>query len=78
LGYFGISWIVRSSVCDWLLGIAMKTLPVCTAYAVWVGIGPIGMAILGILLFSESASFGRLFSLFLIFAGIIGLKLFTT
>ncbi|PPC81336.1 MAG: quaternary ammonium compound-resistance protein SugE [Methylotenera sp.] len=61
----------------WLLGTAMKTLPVGTAYAVWVGIGAIGTAILGILLFSESASIGRLLSLFLIFAGIVGLKLFT-
>lgn len=61
----------------WLLGTAMKTLPVGTAYAVWVGIGAIGTAILGILLFSESASTGRLLSLFLIFAGIVGLKLFT-
>lgn len=62
----------------WLLGIAMKTLPVGTAYAVWVGIGAIGTAILGIFLFSESASIGRLLSLSLIFAGIVGLKLFTS
>ncbi|PPC97052.1 quaternary ammonium compound efflux SMR transporter SugE [Methylotenera mobilis] len=62
----------------WLLGIAMKTLPVGTAYAVWVGIGAIGTAILGIFLFSESASIGRLLSLLLIFAGIVGLKLFTS
>jgi len=61
----------------WLLGIALKTLPVGTAYAVWVGIGAIGTAIFGILLFAESASFTRLFSLLLIFAGIIGLKLST-
>jgi quaternary ammonium compound-resistance protein SugE len=61
----------------WMLGIAMKSLPVGTAYAVWVVIGAIGTAIFGILLFSESASVGRLFSLLLIFAGIVGLKLFT-
>ncbi len=61
----------------WLLGIALKSLPVGTAYAVWVGIGAIGTAIFGILLFAESASFTRLFSLLLIFAGIIGLKLST-
>ncbi|WP_036302251.1 quaternary ammonium compound efflux SMR transporter SugE [Methylotenera sp. L2L1] len=61
----------------WLLGMAMKTLPVGTAYAVWVGIGAIGTAIFGILLFAESASIGRLLSLLLIFAGIVGLKLFT-
>lgn len=61
----------------WLLGIAMKSLPVGTAYAVWVGIGAIGTAIFGIILFAESANTGRLLSLFLIFAGIVGLKLST-
>jgi len=61
----------------WLLGIAMKTLPVGTAYAVWVGIGAIGTAIFGIILFAESANTGRLLSLLLIFAGIVGLKLST-
>ena len=58
-----------------LLGIAMKTLPVGTAYAVWVGVGAIGTAILGIVLFGEAASTARLFSLALILAGIVGLKL---
>jgi len=58
-----------------LLGIAMKSLPVGTSYAVWVGIGAVGTAILGIILFGESASPGRLLSLGLILAGIIGLKL---
>jgi quaternary ammonium compound-resistance protein SugE len=58
-----------------LLGIAMKQLPVGTAYAVWVGIGAVGTAALGIVLFGESASPGRLLSLALIVAGIIGLKL---
>jgi len=61
----------------WLLGIAMKSLPVGTAYAVWVGIGAIGTAIFGIILFAESANIGRLLSLLLIFAGIVGLKLST-
>lgn len=58
-----------------LLGFAMKTLPVGTAYAIWVGIGAIGTAILGIILFDEPAHTARLLSLTLIFAGIIGLKL---
>lgn len=58
-----------------LLGVAMKTLPVGTAYAVWVGIGAIGTAILGIILFGEPASAARLLSLALILAGIVGLKL---
>ena len=58
-----------------LLGIAMKSLPVGTSYAVWVGVGAIGTAILGIVLFGEPATPGRLLSLGLILAGIIGLKL---
>jgi len=58
-----------------LLGVAMKQLPVGTAYAVWVGIGAVGTAILGIVLFGESASPARLVSLALIVAGIVGLKL---
>lgn len=60
-----------------LLGISMKTLPVGTAYAVWVGVGAIGTAILGIILFNEPASLARLLSLLLILLGIIGLKLST-
>ena len=61
----------------WLLGIAMKSLPVGIAYAVWVGIGAVGTAILGIILLNESASAARLASLGLIVAGIVGLKLAT-
>jgi quaternary ammonium compound-resistance protein SugE len=60
-----------------LLGIAMKSLPVGTAYAVWVGVGAIGTAIFGIVLFGEPANTARLLSLGLILAGIIGLKLAT-
>ncbi|MBK1689382.1 quaternary ammonium compound efflux SMR transporter SugE [Rubrivivax gelatinosus] len=58
-----------------LLGLAMKVLPVGTAYAVWVGVGAVGTAILGIVLFGEAASAGRIASLALIVAGIVGLKL---
>jgi quaternary ammonium compound-resistance protein SugE len=58
-----------------LLGIAVRTLPVGTAYAVWTGIGTVGTVIAGILLLGESASFTRLLCLFLIIAGIIGLRL---
>lgn len=60
-----------------LLGIAMKSLPVGTAYAIWVGVGAVGTAILGMYLFGEPASAGRLASLGLIVAGIVGLKLAT-
>ena len=58
-----------------LLGIAMKSLPVGTAYAVWVGVGAVGTALLGIVLFDEPVNLARLASLALILAGIIGLKL---
>ena len=61
----------------WLLAIAMRELPLGTAYAVWVGVGAIGTAILGIVLLGEPANPGRLISLGLILAGIIGLKLAT-
>lgn len=60
-----------------LLGVAMKSLPVGTSYAVWVGVGAVGTAILGMVLFSEPATVGRLASLGLIVAGIVGLKLAT-
>jgi len=60
-----------------LLGIAMKSLPVGTAYAIWVGIGAVGTAIVGMVLLGESANTGRLVSLGLIVAGVIGLKLAT-
>ncbi|MDE2599588.1 MAG: quaternary ammonium compound efflux SMR transporter SugE [Rhodocyclaceae bacterium] len=58
-----------------LLGLAMKSLPVGTAYAVWVGIGAAGTVIFGIFLFGESASLPRLISVALILLGVIGLKL---
>ena len=58
-----------------LLGLALKTLPIGTAYAVWTGIGTIGTALLGIVLFGESAGALRLACIGLIVAGIAGLKL---
>ncbi len=58
-----------------LLGLAMKALPVGTAYAVWVGIGAAGAALLGIVLFGEAASWIRLGCVLLIVAGVLGLKL---
>ena len=60
-----------------LLSIAIKSLPVGTAYAVWVGVGAVGTAILGIVLLGEPATAARLLSLALIVAGIVGLKLAT-
>jgi quaternary ammonium compound-resistance protein SugE len=67
--------IVAMVISVWLLGICVKTLPVGTAYAIWVGIGAVGTVILGILLFNEPVSALRIISLLLIIAGMIGLKL---
>jgi quaternary ammonium compound-resistance protein SugE len=58
-----------------LLGMALKELPIGTAYAVWTGIGAVGTALLGILLFGDPATALRLFCIGLILAGIVGLKL---
>ena len=59
----------------WLLALALKDIPVGTGYAVWTGIGAVGTAILGIVLFNEAASVARLACIGLIVAGIFGLKL---
>lgn len=58
-----------------LLGVALRTLPLGTAYAVWTGIGTLGTAVLGIVLFRELAGAARLACIALIVAGIVGLKL---
>lgn len=71
---FTLSAMLASVV---LLALAMKTLPVGTAYAVWMGIGAAGTVILGIFLFDESTSLLRLASVALILLGVIGLKLAT-
>ena len=60
-----------------LLGWAMRTLPVGTAYAVWTGIGAVGTVLLGIVLFGEPATVARLACVGLVVAGILGLKLVT-
>lgn len=59
----------------YLLMLAIKTLPLGTAYAVWTGMGAVGVAVLGIILFKESADWCRLLSILLVIIGIIGLKL---
>ena len=71
-----IGTVISMIISLGLLGIAMKSLPVGTAYAIWVGVGAVGTAILGIILLGESATLLRLVSLGLIVAG-IGLKLAT-
>ena len=67
--------VAAMAMSIWLLSVAMKTIPVGTAYAVWTGIGAVGVAILGMALFGESREILRITCLFLIIAGIIGLKL---
>ena len=69
-------WTVGAMVLSLsLLGLALRTLPLGTAYAVWTGIGTVGTAILGIWLFGEPATALRLLCIGLILAGIVGLKL---
>ena len=67
--------VAAMAISFWLLATAMKTIPVGTAYAVWTGIGAVGVAILGMVLFNESRELFRIISLLLIISGIIGLKL---
>jgi quaternary ammonium compound-resistance protein SugE len=69
--------VLAMGLSIWLLAIAMKSLPVGTAYAVWVGIGAVGTVILGIILFNEPANVARIASIVLIVAGIVGLRLAT-
>ena len=61
----------------YMLAAAARVLPIGTAYAVWTGIGAVGAALLGIMLFNESANLTRLLCIGLIVAGIVGLKLST-
>ena len=69
--------VLAMIVSVWLLAIAMKSLPVGTAYSVWVGVGSVGTVALGIVLFGEPLNAARLISVALIVAGIMGLKLAT-
>lgn len=70
-----LAFLVMGSLSFYLLSVALKTLPVGTAYAVWTGIGAVGTALLGILILGESASLVRIISILLIVSGIAGLKL---
>ncbi|ASU40702.1 MULTISPECIES: quaternary ammonium compound efflux SMR transporter SugE [Herbaspirillum] len=69
-----VATLAAMAVSVGLLALAVKTLPLSTAYAIWTGIGAVGAVILGIVLFHESASPARLACLALIIVGIIGLK----
>jgi quaternary ammonium compound-resistance protein SugE len=70
-----VGTLVSVVVSMGLLGVALRTLPVGTGYAVWTGIGTVGTAVLGIILFREPATAARLFCIALIVAGIVGLRL---
>ena len=72
-----VGTIVSAAISLWLLTQALRTIPVGTAYAIWTGIGAVGVATLGIALFSESVSPARLGCIALIIAGVVGLKLFS-
>jgi quaternary ammonium compound-resistance protein SugE len=72
-----VATVVTLLLSFWLLGLAMRDLPVGTAYGVWVGIGAVGTVILGIMLFDEATNPSRLISIGFIIIGIIGLKLST-
>ena len=67
--------LAAAALSFWLLGLALRQLPVGTAYAVWTGIGAVGAAVLGIAVFGESYSMMRVGCIALIVCGILGLKL---
>ncbi|MBK1832807.1 quaternary ammonium compound efflux SMR transporter SugE [Roseibacillus ishigakijimensis] len=69
-----VATLASMAVSVFLLGLAAKSLPIGTAYAVWTGIGAIGVVVLGIFLFNEPATAGRLLCVALILAGVLGLK----
>ena len=67
--------LASMGISVWLLSLAMKTIPVGTAYAVWTGIGAVGVAVFGMALFGESRDVLRIICLMLIVSGVIGLRL---
>ena len=67
--------LIAAGLSFWLLGLALRQLPVGTAYAVWTGIGAVGAAVLGIAFFGESMSAARIGCIMLIVLGILGLKM---
>jgi quaternary ammonium compound-resistance protein SugE len=72
--HFTVITLVAAGLSFWFLGLALRQLPVGTAYAVWTGIGAVGATILGIVLFAESLSVLRIGCIALIVLGILGLK----
>ncbi len=72
-----VATVIAMALSLGLLGLAVRTLPVGTAYAVWTGIGTVGTVLLGISLFGESTDVPRLVCIAMIAGGIVGLKLLT-
>ncbi len=72
-----VGTVIAMIASFWLLSLALRALPLGTAYAVWTGIGAVGTVILGIALFGETASLVRVLCVLLIVGGIVGLKMAT-
>ncbi len=68
---------VSMAISVYLLSVALKEIPIGTGYAVWTGIGAVGTAVLGMILFDESKDIARIICILLIVSGIIGLKIFS-
>ena len=73
--YPSLFFIIFATLSFWLLTKAMQTIPLGTSYAIWTGIGAFGTALVGIILFSESITFWRVFFILCLIISIIGLKL---
>lgn len=72
-----VGTLIAMAASVWFLSIAMKSLPLGTAYAAWTGIGAVSIAIIGILFFQEPVTFARIACIGLILAGVLGLKAFS-
>ena len=70
-----VAFVVFSALSFWMLTVAMRSIPLGTAYAVWTGIGAFGTAVIGILFFNDPIDFGRVFFLLVLIGSIVGLKL---
>lgn len=73
--WWSIAFFISISLSFYLLNKAIQTIPLGTGYAVWTGIGAVGTALIGILVFKEPAHFWRVFFIFLLISSIVGLKL---
>lgn len=72
-----VACIAGMVVSIWLLALAQRSIPVGTSYAIWTGLGAVGTAICGMILFNESRDTARILCILLIVAGVFGLKLFS-